>query len=356
MAREYGKLYVRAWGDKDFTALPASAQRMYMFLASQPDLSNCGTITFALRRWAGCVGDEEPDDIMRDLMVLSAHRFVVVDMDCEEVLVRSYIKWDGGWRSPNMMVSIKAAATQALSETIRATLRDEIGRLDTSHLPTRISEKTGRSTRDFIELLIGQVQDILKDCEVDETVANWGKETLSETLSEGVCQRVTETLSDLNPSAKGYRRGLPKGSITTTAIDTTDTTDTTATAIDTTDTTAKNRVQPEPYSEDFERFWQVYPSKHGKRAASKAFDKALERASVDEIVAGAERYRNDPNRDPTYTKFAQGWLNDGRWSDGPLPPRGDGRSRSQSNQNANAALVMRYAAEESAPPLELGVA
>lgn len=321
MARDYGKLYIKIWSDRDFISLPASAQRTYMFLTSQPDLSNAGTITIALRRWAKCVGDQDADGILDDLRVLASHRFVVVDMDCEELLIRSYIKWDGGWKSPNMMISIKGTAQQVLSETIRAVIRGEVSRLDTSRLPSKVNERTGRSTRDFIELLIAQLEDSLDGDDVDDAVMDWGKgfgEGLKPddlTLSGRVKKNEINPLP--NPSVKG--------SLTTTAT-TIDSTaiDTTATAIDTTG--EKAAPKRDSYSEDFERFWEAYPLKNGKSAAFKAFRKALRKATAGEVIEGARRYRDDPNRDPGYTKYPQGWLNDGRWADGPLPMRGGNSS------------------------------
>lgn len=71
----------------------------------------------------------------------------------------------------------------------------------------------------------------------------------------------------------------------------------------------------------FEMFWNVYPRKVGKQAAIKAFTKAIKSASVEDIVAGASRYANDPNRSDTFTAHPTTWLNAGRWADGPLPER-----------------------------------
>lgn len=71
----------------------------------------------------------------------------------------------------------------------------------------------------------------------------------------------------------------------------------------------------------FEEFWEVYPLKNGKAKARDAFERALKKVSFGTILEGARRYRDDPNRNPGYTKWAQGWLNDERWSDGPLPQR-----------------------------------
>ena len=71
----------------------------------------------------------------------------------------------------------------------------------------------------------------------------------------------------------------------------------------------------------FDEFWNVYPRKVGKREAEKAYAKALSVASAEEILAGAQKYATDPNRVDTFTAHPSTWLNQGRWSDAPLPPR-----------------------------------
>jgi len=72
----------------------------------------------------------------------------------------------------------------------------------------------------------------------------------------------------------------------------------------------------------FEEFWNVYPRKVSKRAAVKAFESALGRASHDEILAGAIRFGNDPNLPPLeFIPYPTTWLNGDRWADGLLPER-----------------------------------
>jgi hypothetical protein len=71
----------------------------------------------------------------------------------------------------------------------------------------------------------------------------------------------------------------------------------------------------------FDLFWKVYPLKVGKAAAKKAWDKAIESDDRDQIITGALRYAQDPNRHPSYTAYPATWLNAGRWADEPLPPR-----------------------------------
>ena len=89
MAREFAKVYMSIWGNPDFTKLSVGAQRLYMFLISQPDLSRAGTITLAFNRWLSRVMDYSREELLSDLAELASTRFVVVDESTEELLVRS---------------------------------------------------------------------------------------------------------------------------------------------------------------------------------------------------------------------------------------------------------------------------
>jgi len=72
----------------------------------------------------------------------------------------------------------------------------------------------------------------------------------------------------------------------------------------------------------FEEFWNVYPRKVSKRAAMKAFESALTRATFDDILAGTIRYANDPNLPPQeFVPYPTTWLNGDRWGDAPLAER-----------------------------------
>jgi hypothetical protein len=73
-------------------------------------------------------------------------------------------------------------------------------------------------------------------------------------------------------------------------------------------------------SEMFTEFWNEYPRKSDKRAATKAFKSALNRAKFEDILAGVIRYANDPNLpEQRYIKHPATWLNADAWENGPLP-------------------------------------
>jgi hypothetical protein len=83
-----------------------------------------------------------------------------------------------------------------------------------------------------------------------------------------------------------------------------------------------NRTALVACGEAFDAFWAAYPRRAGKLAARKAWAKAVLVAQPDVIIAGAVRYRDDPNRDASFTAHPSTWLNQGRWADDPEPPRG----------------------------------
>ncbi len=76
----------------------------------------------------------------------------------------------------------------------------------------------------------------------------------------------------------------------------------------------------------FDEFWNVYPRREAKATARKAWEKAVKRARGEEIIAGAVRYRDDPNRDAQFTAHPATWLNGDRWLDEALPQAGTRKS------------------------------
>lgn len=94
----------------------------------------------------------------------------------------------------------------------------------------------------------------------------------------------------------------------------------------------------------FEDFYQAYPRRMDRRAAEKAFEKAVKTTSVQVIVAGAIRLAQDPNLpEKKYIKYPASWLNAGSWDDEPMPPRG---GRGQERQQEAVSLVQRYRDKE----------
>jgi len=71
----------------------------------------------------------------------------------------------------------------------------------------------------------------------------------------------------------------------------------------------------------FEEFFTTFPTarKGSRREVRKAWDKAIKRHPAHHIIAAAERYRDDPNREDEFTKGGARWLNADGWEDPPIP-------------------------------------
>ncbi|WP_143591567.1 hypothetical protein [Thermoactinospora rubra] len=105
-----------------------------MFLISQQDLQHCGVIALRERRWSKGAAGLTVDQVRADLEVLAERRFVVIDDDTEELLVRSLIRRDKVYAQPNVF---KAAAEQiraVSSPGIKAVLVEELRRLPAGEL------------------------------------------------------------------------------------------------------------------------------------------------------------------------------------------------------------------------------
>ena len=69
-------------------------------------------------------------------------------------------------------------------------------------------------------------------------------------------------------------------------------------------------------SEQFNKFWAMYPRKKGKGQAIKAFEKALLKTDLETILAGVEAYiEHEDMYDPQFIAHPTTWLNGERWDD-----------------------------------------
>lgn len=102
------------------------------------------------------------------------------------------------------------------------------------------------------------------------------------------------------------------------------------------------------HSVDFEDFWRVYPRKTARLSAVKAWQKAIKSADPAEILEGARRYADDPNREAKFTAYPATWLNAGRWADEALPAASNGPRDRQGE-----ILQREMAAARAADALEL---
>lgn len=166
MPRSHGRIMAAIWNDGDFVTMRGSAQRLFMFLLSQGDLSHAGLVPLRVRRWAQKAEDLSVAGIQDDLAYLSERRFIVVDEDTEEVLVRTFVRNDGVYKQPKVMLRLREDAKQIESRLLRAVFRAELERLPLHELSTSPSGRAGDgpSTREAVEAVVDTLLGDFADC------------------------------------------------------------------------------------------------------------------------------------------------------------------------------------------------
>lgn len=116
---------------------------------------------------------------------------------------------------------------------------------------------------------------------------------------------------------------------------------------------SKPRKRGEP--DGFEEFYAAYPRKTARPAAAKAFAKAMKRAALAVIVAGARRYAEErAHEDPNFTKHPATWLNNDCWLDEPAPTKSfggrNGGHHKPAQQSAISAISEAFSERNSDRP------
>jgi hypothetical protein len=114
--------YVRVvrsiWTDPEWLDLTSTQKLVYLQLISQPNVSKCGVLPFVPRRWAHMHPDLSADDLIGALSALEAKRYVVIDRDTEEILIRTYLRYDEAWKQTNGTRGIQIEAQEIMSKRL----------------------------------------------------------------------------------------------------------------------------------------------------------------------------------------------------------------------------------------------
>lgn len=129
MSRNYAQIFTAIWRDPDFLALRRTQQQAYFLLVTQPNISAAGVLPITERRWTKLAADDSQEELLADIAHLHKIGMVVVDEDTEELLVRSFIRHDNGYRNPRRQPSIRDAAQDVQSPRLRQALAVELVRL-----------------------------------------------------------------------------------------------------------------------------------------------------------------------------------------------------------------------------------
>jgi hypothetical protein len=172
VARDYAQIMTAIWRDRDFRALCSADQRMYLLVTTQPDITAAGTLPLTVGRWSTLAEDTTPDDVRASLERLAEARFVCMDTVTEELLVRSFVRWDKGYGNPKRWPVIRRSAAEIVSPRLAAMLAAEFVSLGlpTDSLADALSDclSDGRSAGVVEELPAGGFEGVPERSALDD--------------------------------------------------------------------------------------------------------------------------------------------------------------------------------------------
>lgn len=133
MARDRANINTNIWTDQDWRDLPMAEQHLYMMLLSHPTLSYAGVGDWRTARLAAMTGDATPQSITAAAEGLQAARFVFIDEETEEILIRSFLRHDGLLKQPKLSISMVNAYGAIASSRIREVVTFELQKLHLEH-------------------------------------------------------------------------------------------------------------------------------------------------------------------------------------------------------------------------------
>lgn len=332
MARDYARIMTAIWKNREFRALHEAEQRVYVLLVTQPDIDAAGVLRVSLEWWADMAVDSTPEAIATSLAKLEQGRFIGLDRLTGEVLIRSFIRWDGGYHNPKRRPVIVRAIEDLRSDRLVDMIGGELRRAGVPEL-MRDRQPGDLSSDDHDEAPEGHDESDTDDpSNQASSQVEWlpGSEPSSEPGSRLVTTSVSSTdTATRNPgtTTQPFRRADRDGADAADA----------ALEID----------------DGFEEFWALYPRKAKKVDAKKAWRTVIRRKVHHGRVIAAVRVHAAAwlleGKDLQYVPYPASWLRAGAYDDVPEltrdpPPTGRHLAVAQqgtASQRSNAFLALR---------------
>lgn len=205
MARDHARIHLDIWGNDDFLDLPVDAQMLYFTLWTSEGRSLCGSHEWRPKKLTQRAGDWTVERIEAAAEILSERLFLVIDTDTDECLLRSWIKHDGLWRTPNMAVSVANARGNVASRNLRGVIVFEV-------LKLRAAEPDSTSwQRDQVKNMLTQKAVDPAGLQPFKGASNPGPNPTVNPISNGAANPY-ETVTP-NPTANPISNGAPTNAI-----------------------------------------------------------------------------------------------------------------------------------------------
>lgn len=275
MARDYANLRSAVWADQDFRELSMSSQWAFMMLISQPNISSAGVLPLARRRWAGYAKNLSSSTIGDALKELGHGNFILVDEDAEEVLVRSFVKWDRGYMNSKRLPAILSDTEAIHSAQLRNTV---------------IAELTKLNVKAELPALTDSPSDALSDSPSDSPSFDWGDDPPCAIPTSADSPRYLNLNRNQNQNLNLEEAPSAQPRV--------------------------RPILPSHLEAAFGAFWAAYPRHTAKLDAQRKFVLAARRVDPQEIVTGAVKFAKAvKGTEERFIPHPATWLNQGRWTD-----------------------------------------
>jgi hypothetical protein len=130
VAREYARIRVSSFDDPDVEALSIEAQWLYYkVLLPHPALSSCGVMDWRPKHLVRKATNASRVKILAAAAELERARFLMFDLETEQVLLRSYVRSDELLKNPKMAGAVVKAYQSVASRELQAALVTEFKRV-----------------------------------------------------------------------------------------------------------------------------------------------------------------------------------------------------------------------------------
>lgn len=129
MARDRANINTNIHTDQDWRDLTIAEQHLYWLLSTHPDMNYIGVVDWRTARLAAMAADATKEGVQATAESLQAKRFVFIDEETEEILVRSFLRHDGLLKQPKLSISMVNAYGATSSKKIREVVTFELQRL-----------------------------------------------------------------------------------------------------------------------------------------------------------------------------------------------------------------------------------
>lgn len=314
MPRKEARFNLGIWQDPDWRRLPFAAQYLYKLLWTHPQLSYCGVTDWRSGRLAAMT-DGLTSEIVQALGdCLEARYFIVRDDETEEVLLRSWVRWDGLMKQPRLAVSYANAYAAVASDELRAVIIHELIRLR-----ERDSDLAGFGQNAIQEMIgLPSLDPKLRDTVRDPFTLGFGCQ-----FGYGFGDGCTPGLGETTPYVSVPDKVPPTPSPSPSPLlQPPKATSPHGEDIIATPKPKKIAASKSDIDAWFTEWYDLYPVKKDRQAARTKYETVVKRVGRQTLLDGLRRFLAHLEENPdTFIKYPATWLNKGCWEDEYDQPR-----------------------------------